>query len=114
LFDKNSPFGRLNIWEKQLCVKKIAAKIAARILCLFVGFSAEIWGIFGVELEKGVLSAIGRGPSGGFEDHRGTPVPPTPLCLSKIQAIDCCYIGGKFETQKSCEIQTICAIRQGN
>jgi hypothetical protein len=25
-----------------------------------------------------------------------------------------CYIGGKFEAQKSCEIQIICVIRQEN
>jgi hypothetical protein len=35
-----------------------------------------------------------------------------PLCENR-PPFEYCYVGGKFEAQKSCEIQTIHAIMQG-
>jgi len=45
-------------------------------------FSAGFRGIFGVEV--GVFATIGRGSSGGFEAHWGTPVPSAPYSPSFI------------------------------
>ena len=36
------------------------------------------------------------------------------LVILNVIAFKICYVGGKFETQKSCEIQTIYAILRGN
>jgi len=39
---------------------------------------------------------------------------PPALYLHQIQVVDYCYVRGKFEDQKSCEMQTIYAITKGN
>ena len=49
-----------------------------KILVLFGGLFSGDSGDFRVRGGEGVFATICRGPSGVFEAHRGTPVPPAP------------------------------------
>ena len=87
--DKNSLWGGLNIQKRELCVK---GSFGTRSWVCLRAFSGGIQGDFRGRGGEGALSAIGRGSTGGFEAHPGTPGCSRPLCLTSIQAIDYCYI----------------------
>jgi len=72
--DKNSLWGGLNIQKRELCVKGILAQDLGFVRGLFSWDSGDFRGRGG----EGAFATIGRGPSGVFEAHRGTSVPPAP------------------------------------
>jgi hypothetical protein len=68
--------------------------------------------IIGLEVERGRFQRFAEVRQAFLTLLRAHQFLPPPLCLPQIQAVDYCYVDGKFETLKSCEIQTICAIKK--
>jgi len=89
-----------------LCAKGILAQDLGFLWGLLRGFREG----FGIEGGEGALSTICRGPAGFFEAYPGTPVPPAPLCLPQIQAIDYWYPSGISERAITIVIKIIHAI----
>ena len=70
----------MNIQKRQLCVKGILAQDLGFVWGTFSTGSGEGSGL----RWRGALSTIGRGSTGGFEAHPGTPVPSAPYSPSFI------------------------------
>ena len=70
----------MNIQKKELCVNGFLAQYLRLVWGLFSGDSGGFRGRVGA----GAYSMIGRGSSGVFKAHPGTPVPSAPYSPSFI------------------------------